>query len=138
MRALGIDWGERRVGVALSDSAGTLATPYETIEHSSDEEFVAAKLREIIGENGVEILVFGLPQNMTGTESPGSSTMRSRAARMSELLGIPAELIDERLTSVSAHQSLRASGLREKKQKGKVDQVAATILLQTWLDSQPQ
>lgn len=135
MRALGIDWGERRVGVALSDSGGTLATPYATIEHANDETRVISELQRLLEETQAQVVVLGLPKALSGGDNESATTMTERANRLREALGVDVELVDERLTSVSAHQSLGSVGMREKSRRKRVDEVAATILLQAWLDS---
>jgi putative Holliday junction resolvase len=132
MRTLGIDWGEKRIGVALSDSNGTIATPYETIDNDSN---VVEQLKRLISETGAEHIVLGFPISLSGEDSHASDLMKARLEMLRDQLPIELELIDERLTTVSAHKQLAEAGLSEKKRRNKVDEMAATIILQAWLDS---
>ncbi len=132
MRALGIDWGEKRIGVSLSNSEGTIATPYETVDNNNQ---TTMRLRELVVETEAEIAVLGLPRSLSGEESNSSVEIAARVDELKAALGIPVELFDERLTTVSAHKQLAEAGLSEKKRRNKVDSMAATIILQAWLDS---
>src|SRR4051812_44932415 len=132
MRALGIDWGEKRIGVSLSNSDGTIATPYETLDNNIG---TISRLKELINETNAEVLVVGLPTSLSGSDSDASIKISKQAEELRSSLGISVELFDERLTTVSAHNQLAQAGLNEKKRRNKVDSMAATIILQAWLDS---
>ncbi len=139
MRVLGIDLGERRIGVAVSDSDGTVASPYVVIERSGDATRDHAEIARIVTEVGASTVVVGLPLSLDGTLGPAARAARTEADRLGEAIGTPVETHDERLTSVSAGHSLAQSGLRRgarrKARRDSVDKVAAAIMLQSWLDN---
>ncbi|HEY1635263.1 MAG TPA: Holliday junction resolvase RuvX [Acidimicrobiales bacterium] len=142
MRVVGIDLGERRVGVAVSDSDGTLASPYEVVERSGDVGRDHAEIARIVTELGASTVVVGLPLSLDGTVGPAARAARTEADRLAGAVGVPVETHDERLTTVSAGHSLDRSGLRRgarrTARRGSVDKVAAAIMLQSWLDSHAQ
>jgi putative Holliday junction resolvase len=134
-RALGIDNGDVRVGVAISDELGFLAHPLETIDvrHTNAIE----RLRQLAADRDVETIVVGMPRNMNGSHGPASEKAAKLAADLR--IAIPACRIvtwDERLTTVSAQRSLQEAGRKAKDQKGVIDQAAAQVILQSWLDAQ--
>ncbi|MFQ5699561.1 MAG: Holliday junction resolvase RuvX [Myxococcota bacterium] len=132
---LGIDPGERRIGVAVSDPQGVFAQPLETLEtRGLQSRKTLAKLHEIAKTYAVERIVVGLPRHMDGREGPEAERVRSFAARLTQLSNLEVELIDERWTSLEARRLLRDSGVRARKQRGRIDRIAASLLLQTWLD----
>jgi putative holliday junction resolvase len=133
-RALGLDLGARRIGVALSDSAGTVATPYETVQRVGDRRREHRRLAELVEETGAEIVVVGLPRSLDGSEGPAARTVRQEVAALRATLGVTVETYDERFTTVSAERSLRAMDVRGPRRRQVVDQVAAAVLLQAWLD----
>jgi len=136
MRALGIDFGERRIGLAISDPAGRLAVPLETIERGTDRKAIA-RIAEIAGREGVGRLVVGEPVGLDGERGPAALRARAFAARLEARTGLPLEMVGEALTSVEARERLAASGAREadlRRDPGRIDAVAAQILLQEALD----
>ena len=139
MRVVGIDLGERRVGVAVSDSEGTLASPYEVIERSGDPTRDHAEIVRVVTDVGAAMVVVGLPLSLDGTEGQAAQAARAEAESLAGAVGVPVETHDERLTSVSAGRSLAGSGLpsraRRRARRGSVDKVAAAIMLQSWLDA---
>ncbi|MGH9080597.1 MAG: Holliday junction resolvase RuvX [Acidimicrobiales bacterium] len=137
-RALGVDLGTRRIGVAITDSAGTMALPRSTLERSGDPEHDRRKLVEIIVDEAVATVVVGLPLSLDGSSGPAASSAREEAEALRTLLegrGIDVELFDERLTTVSAHQALAARGVRGRDRRSVVDQTAAAVMLSAWLES---
>ena len=134
MRVVGIDLGQRRVGVAVSDGAGTLAVPHGTVERTGDPDRDRAALAAVVQELGGEVVVVGLPLSLDGGVGPAAQAAQAEAAALAGVLGVPVELADERLTTVSAHRSLAHAGVRSRPRRRVVDQVAATVLLQSWLD----
>lgn len=132
---MGIDPGLRRVGVALSDEDGTLASPYKTLTRTSDEALIAA-LTEEAKSAGVTEVVLGLPLRMNGSEGPEAKRARKLGRDLERALGVRVVLWDERLTTVAAEKQLRDVGLRADKKKALLDQAAATLLLQSYLDAQ--
>ena len=140
MRVLGIDFGERRIGLAVSDPTGTLATPVPTLKRRAGKRPPLAALMEIIQDHGVEVLVFGLPITLAGTESDWTRAVREVGEALSKRSGLPVHFIDERFTSVVAERAVRGIGLPKNKreQKERVDAAAAVLILQSWLDRQPK
>ena len=131
--ALGLDVGKKRVGVAGCDGMGLLATGLTTIERTSFKEDVA-KLKQIIAEREVEVLVVGLPYSMDGTIGTQAKQVQKFAQRLSQALELPIEYVDERLTSVEAEAQLKAQKRFSSYNKGLIDRQAAVIILQQWLD----
>jgi putative Holliday junction resolvase len=137
VRALGVDLGSRRVGVALSDSAGTLATPYETVERSGDVGRDHRRLLELAAEADVECIVVGLPLSLDGTVGPAAAGVLDEVDQLRRATSLPVETYDERLTTVTADRLLRQGGRKGKARRKVVDQTAAAVLLQAWLDGRP-
>jgi putative Holliday junction resolvase len=129
---LGIDLGTRRIGIALSDATGTLASPFAVLERSPD---LAHRIAAIVQEEEVAVVVVGLPRSMDGRERAGAQRARREAEQLAAVVGVPLELHDERLSTVSAHAGLAASGRRSRERRGMVDAAAAAVILQSWLDS---
>lgn len=135
-RYLGLDYGDKRVGVALSDPTHFLASPHLMIERVSDED-VVRQLVPLCKERDVEKIILGLPLNMNGTRGPAvEKAMQFREKLMMALPGMPVETWDERLSTVSAQRTLIDAGTSRTKRKGLVDKIAAQILLQHYLDAQ--
>ena len=130
---MAIDYGDAHTGVALSDPTGLLAGTATTI-HSRREEEVLTRLVELIRENRVEELVMGFPRNMDGTEGPRAELYRAFAQKLEEASGMPVKLWDERRTTVDAHRILQESGKNAKKRKKTVDAVAASLILEGYLN----
>lgn len=135
-RVLGIDYGERRVGIALSDPTRTLASPLPTLFRRKGKRPPLQRLAELAQENGVGILVVGLPLNLAGEDTPWTQEVREVGATLSARTGCPVHFVDERMTSVRAERAIRSSGLSrgERERKDRIDAAAATLILQAWLD----
>jgi len=134
-RAIGLDLGTRRIGVALCDSAGTLATPYEVVRRSGDRARDHREVRRLAEEAGAEVVVVGLPLSLDGTVGPAATAALAEADELEAAVGLPVVTWDERLSTVEAHHRLRAAGVGSRKGRQVVDQVAATVILQSWLDA---
>ncbi len=134
MRALGIDLGSKRIGVALSDSDGRLATPYEVVIRSGDPAHDHRRIAELAEEAGAEALVVGLPLSLDGSVGPAAAAALAERDALAEATGLPVETWDERLTTVSADRDLIGLDLRAGARRRVVDKVAAAIMLQSWLD----
>ncbi len=132
-RALGIDFGERRIGLAISDPAGRLALPLTTLTRRTDRVAVA-QIAEIAGREGVGRLVLGEPKGLDGRRGEASRRVREFGAKLSEKTGLPLTFVDEALTTVEAHERLVAAGIDPRKKPERLDAVAAQILLQEALD----
>jgi putative Holliday junction resolvase len=137
MRVLGVDFGAKRVGLAVSDPTGTVATPLETLRRRAGKRPPLAELERIGKALAVEHVVMGLPLDLEGEESAWCREVRGVGARLAERLGVGVSFVDERLTSVRAQRAVRGSGLpkRERERKERVDAAAAQLILQAWLDA---
>lgn len=132
-RVLGLDFGTKRVGVAISDPRGQIASPLEVYERLNPERD-ALHFRALVRENEVERIVVGLPVHTTGTEGKLAQQARSWSAWLAEETGLPVVLRDERFTSQEAEEALRAAGVRSAHRRRKIDMIAAQRLLQEYLD----
>lgn len=137
MRIMALDIGEKRIGVAVSDPAETVASPLCVLP-AAEVMAEAASFRRLLEDWEPQLLLCGLPQTLSGEEGPQAQRIRAQAKAIGERTGIPVEFADERLSSVEAKRSLREGGLNEKAMRGKVDMVAASFFLQTWLDARRQ
>ena len=135
MRILALDHGTVRVGVAVSDELGMIARPLEFIPAEPWADFLA-RFEKLLAELQPEQLIVGLPRNMDGSIGPAAEKVKEFITRLRETVTVPIRTWDERLTSVQAQRMLREAGHKAKNQKGKVDQTAAAIILQSYLDSQ--
>ena len=133
LRVMAIDYGDAHTGVALSDATGFLTGETLTI-HSRNPDVVLEQLSRLVRERQVEVLVMGFPRNMDGTEGPRAQLYRDFAARVEESVGLPVALWDERRTTVDAHRILQQAGKNAKKRKKTVDAVAASLILEGYLD----
>ncbi|MEV5071627.1 Holliday junction resolvase RuvX [Microbacterium sp. LMI12-1-1.1] len=130
-RRLGIDVGKARVGVATSDPDGLLATPVETVPR---DDASVARIVALADEYSVVELLVGLPMNLRGEDTASTQDARDFAAALAAASAFPVRLVDERLSTVSAHAALRSSGRSQRSSRSIVDQVAAVVLLQQALD----
>jgi putative Holliday junction resolvase len=136
-RAVGVDLGARRIGIAVSDSAGTLAMPRGTLVRTGDRDRDRRALVDLVIEEGAVVVVVGHPLSLDGTRGPAAMAAEAEAEALAGLLddhGIRVELFDERMTTVSAHQALTAGGTKGRNQRAVVDQTAAAVMLTAWLD----
>ena len=135
---IALDLGEKRIGLAVCDPDGVLASPYSTIERSGD---VASDHREVfaaVADLGAVRVVVGLPLSMSGERGARAVATEKEVEKLRKALPVPVELLDERLTTISAARSMQSAGLSSRKQRkgGRIDQEAAAVLLQAWLDKQ--
>lgn len=130
-RILGVDYGTKRVGLAISDGLGITARPLDVTPRSQ----VITRVRELDSEYDLELVVVGLPTGLGGSEGPSAAGAREMAAEISDELGITVEFLDERFTSRMAESSLLESGMKRRERRATVDKVAAAIILQDYLDS---
>lgn len=139
---LGVDVGSVRVGLAASDPDGLVATPVETLARDAEHADGTlptdlVRIASEVGERAAAVVYVGLPRHLKGTEGAAAEAARSYAERLAALVApVEVRLVDERMTSVSAHQALHASGRAGRKHRAVVDQVAAVIILQTALDGE--
>ena len=133
MPALGIDYGQRRIGLAVSDGLDMLAHGLPTIDRRETEDPVAA-IAAICDEHHVEELVLGLPKRMDGSLGSAAEEVQAFAEQLRDRVGLPVALFDERLTTVQAHGRMKRAGMKRKRRAQAADRVAAQILLQSYLD----
>ncbi len=134
MTYLGLDFGSKRIGVALSDPSGLLASPLLTVYRTRPRDDMRSIAR-LARRHGCQAIVAGLPLHMSGERSPMAAKVEAFAAELREFSGLPVHLRDERLTSSEAHALLYAAGRPRAEHAGVVDQVAAVLILQGYLDS---
>ena len=133
-RALGLDLGTRRIGVAVSDSDRTVATPIEVLARSRDLVRDRARVAEIVREWEVTTVVVGLPLSLSGHVGPAAKAALAEVEALRDTLAVPVETYDERLSTVTAERSLMEQSLRAPARRRVVDKVAAAVMLQAWLD----
>ena len=133
MKIMAIDYGDAHTGVAFSDPTGCL-TGTTTPIHSRSADVVLSELARLAKEQGAEEIVMGFPRNMDGTEGPRAELYRAFAGRVEEATGLKPVLWDERRTTVDAHRILQQAGKNAKKRKKTVDAVAASLILEGYLD----
>lgn len=134
MVAMALDIGEKRVGIAVSDSSGRIASPVKVLPASEVLSF-ARTFRLLIEDFEPEVLVCGRPMTLAGERGPQAERIEEQALAIGRAAQLPVEFVDERLSSSEAKRILREQGLNEKAMRGKVDMVAASLFLQTWLDA---
>ena len=139
---LGVDLGDVRIGLATSDPDGLLATPVETIPRdraagTPDQATDLARIVDIVGESCAAVVYVGLPRHLSGREGSASASVRTYSDALAQAIApVPVRLVDERLTTVSAHRALRASGRPGRRHRQVVDQVAAVVILQSAIDAE--
>lgn len=135
VRALGVDPGSKRIGIAVSDLSGTIASPLTVLQRSRSKQHDLHELARIAREEEAEVIVVGLPLNLDGSHGRAAQAAAADARRLATLVDVPVELHDERLTTVTAERDLRAAGLDAVARRQVVDKIAAAIMLQSWLDA---
>ena len=136
MRILALDLGDRRIGVALSDETGTLASPLATLTRTGGRKDAAA-VALLVRQHGAAEVVVGLPLNMDGTQGEQAQKALVFAEALRRRAGVPVVTCDERLTTVEAEERLREAGLGWRERKRRVDEAAAVVILQEYLDRRP-
>lgn len=136
-RVLGIDYGERRVGLAVSDPLRMIATPLETLVRRKGKRPPVAPIAAIAAEHGAEQLVVGLPLDLSGEETAWTAEVRTFGDSLAERTGLPVAYVDERMTSVRAERAVRSLGLPRgrREEKERIDAAAAVLILQAYLDT---
>jgi len=137
-RALGLDLGERRIGIAVSDSDGMLALPLCTIERTGDVGSEHRKISDLVEEWSIKVVVVGLPISLDGTLGPAAQLVGGETGDLRRLLasvGVEVISYDERFTTTEAHRALESAGMNSRARRKTVDQTAAAVMLQSWLTS---
>ena len=133
-RILALDYGTARIGVAISDETGTIASPLCVVDVAEGREL--GELAAIIERERVECVVVGLPRRLAGDEGPAAQAVRAFIAALSERLSVPVVTWDERMTTAQAERAMIAGGARREQRRGRIDKVAAAVMLQSYLDAQ--
>lgn len=136
MRYLGLDLGSRTLGTAISDQTGLIASSYQTIRHNEEYNRLVDDVLKIVKEKNIDAIVLGFPKNMNNTIGPKGNLSIEFKEKLEKVLDIPVYLQDERLSTKSATDTLISHDISRKKRKTVVDSVAATIILQTYLDKE--
>ena len=131
-RTLGIDFGEKRVGLALSDRSNLIASPYKTLIYSSEDDLIS-KIKKIVTDKEIKVFVIGLPLNMKGKDSDQTKKVR-KFKKLLSILELPIVLEDERFSSIIAKNSLVLQNVKTGHNKSEIDKTAAAIILQQYLD----
>lgn len=132
-RVVGVDLGSRRIGLAVSDSAQTVATPVGAVTRTGDADSDRRQIASVVEGYGAVGVVVGLPLSLSGDAGPAAAGALDEVRRLRDVLGVEVETVDERLTTTVAAAGLRASGRKAKRQRDVIDAAAAAELLQTWL-----
>lgn len=135
MRTLALDIGEVRIGLAVSDAQARIATPLKVLA-AADVLADGAEFRRIVEDWEIERLVCGLPYTLSGEEGPQAASIKEKASRIAKARSLPLFFADERMSSREAKRILREEGLDERAMRGKVDMIAASLFLQSWLDAE--
>jgi putative Holliday junction resolvase len=135
VRALGLDLGSKRIGVAISDAAGTIASPLTVVARGRSRRQDHDQIAAIVRAEEAELVVVGLPLSLSGQDGPAARAARKEVAALATVVGVPVETYDERFTTVTAERALADIGLRGAARRQVVDKVAAAVILQSWLDA---
>ena len=134
MRVLALDLGTKRIGVAVSDRSGTIATPLTVLTRSGRTADDHARIAVLVAEEEAELVVVGLPLSLDGRSGPAAKAAQAETDLLAAVLPVPVESFDERLTTVTAERALMEAGMRTEGRRRVVDKVAAAVILQAWLD----
>lgn len=134
MRALGVDLGSKRIGIAVSDRSGTIASPLTVVARSGNRKLDHQRIAALVAEEEAVLVVVGLPLNMNGSAGPAATAAIAEAMALATVVGVPVETFDERRTTVSADATLIEMKLKAPARRKVIDKVAAAVMLQGWLD----
>ncbi len=134
MRALGVDLGSKRIGIAVSDRSGTIASPLTVIQRSGSVARDHQAILRLVIEEEAEAVVVGLPLNMNGSAGPAAQAAIKEANALATVVNVPVHTSDERRTTVTADRAMIEAGMNAQARRKVVDKVAAAVLLQHWLD----
>jgi putative Holliday junction resolvase len=135
-RVLGLDLGSARIGVAVSDPDGTVASPIEVVARTGDRARDHRRIAELVTEWEADRVVVGLPTSLDGTLGPAATAAVAEAHELAAVVGVPVDTHDERLTTVTAERALSAMQVKGRAKRAVVDKVAAAVILQSWLDTE--
>jgi putative holliday junction resolvase len=135
VRALGLDLGSRRIGIAVSDRSGTVASPLTVLERTGSRRRDHERILALAGDEEADVIVVGLPCSLSGAEGPAARGALDEVQALASVSPVPVDTWDERLSTVTAERALRAGGVRGRARRHVVDKVAAAVILQSWLDA---
>jgi putative Holliday junction resolvase len=135
VRVLGLDLGSKRIGVAVSDRSGTIATPLTVLTRGRSRREDHERIAALVREEEAECVVVGLPHSLSGRDGPAARAARAEITALASVVGVPVETYDERFTTVTANRALAEGGVRGAARRSVVDKVAAAVILQSWLDA---
>lgn len=135
MRVLAIDLGSKRIGVAVSDPTGTVASPLTVLARSKSRRHDHRQIAELVRREEAELLVIGMPVSLSGGDGPAAKAARAEAKALATVVGVPIDTYDERFSTVTAERALAEMNVRGPARRGAVDKVAAAVILQGYLDS---
>jgi putative holliday junction resolvase len=135
MRALGIDLGSKRIGVAIGDRTGTIASPLSVLQRSGSQRRDHQAIAKLAAEEEAEIIVVGLPLNMNGSVGPAAQAAIAEAAKLATVVAVAVVTFDERRTTVTADQAMMEANMSAPARRRIVDKIAAAVMLQGWLDA---
>jgi putative Holliday junction resolvase len=136
-RVIGLDLGTRRIGVAVSDDRGRVATGHGVIERSGQTAADHRAIAELVAHLGATAVVIGLPLSLSGATGPAAKAVLAEIDALRGALAVPVDTHDERFTTVSAARGLRTAGGRSRTRRRRIDEAAASVMLQSWLDRRP-
>jgi putative Holliday junction resolvase len=134
VRVLALDLGSKRIGIAVSDLTGTVASPLAVLERSTSRRHDHGQIAAYVRDEEAELVVVGLPISLSGVEGPAAKAARTETKALATLVDVPIEMFDERLTTVTAERALAEAGVRGPARRRVVDKVAAAVILQAFLD----
>ena len=135
VRALGLDLGSKRVGVAIGDRTGTIASPLQVLQRSGSLKRDHEAIAKLVVEEEADIVVVGLPLNMSGSSGPAAQAAIDEAAALATVVAVPVVTFDERRTTVTADRAMMEANMRAQARRRIVDKIAAAVMLQNWLDA---
>ncbi len=134
VRALGVDLGSKRIGIAVSDSSGTIASALTTVHRSKSRRHDHSAIAKLVDEEECELVVVGLPLSLDGSRGPAAKAAAKEARQIASVVDVPIEMYDERFTTVTAERHMLEAGLDAKQRRQVVDKAAAAVMLQSWLE----
>lgn len=134
VRALGVDLGSKRIGIAVSDLSGTIASALTTVHRSKSRRHDHAAIAKLVVDEECEVVVVGLPLSLDGQHGPAAKGAVKEARQLATVVGVPVEMYDERFTTVTAERAMLEAGLNAQQRRRVVDKAAAGVMLQAWLD----
>jgi putative Holliday junction resolvase len=134
VRALGVDLGSKRIGIAVSDISGTIASALTTVHRSKSRRHDHAAIAELVRVEEAEVVVVGLPLSLDGSHGKAAKAATTEARQLANVAGVPVEMYDERFTTVTAERGMLEAGLNAQARRKVVDKVAAAVMLQAWLE----